>query len=112
MTCKLFPPLSQVYRHLRAHKTTFNSNNSESLFSGSVSLIVEEQFYPTLLLRALIVHTSVQDPLQYFRLLWLGSSSCCMTQFQSSFSFHTDGLTFGSRILWYMKEFPVDSVDA
>jgi len=32
---------------------------------------------------------------------------CCMAQFQQSFSCRTDGLTFDSRILWYIKKFMV-----
>ena len=38
-------------------------------------------------------------------LLCLGSLSCCMIHFQSSFSCQTDGLTFDSRILCYTEEF-------
>ena len=33
-----------------------------------------------------------------------------MTQLQPSFSCHTDGLTFDSRILWYTEEFMVEFI--
>lgn len=36
-------------------------------------------------------------------LMWLGLLSCCLTQFQTSFSCQTDGLTFDSIILWVYR---------
>lgn len=47
-----------------------------------------------------------------YLLLFLALLSCCVTQFDPSFSFQIGGLTFVSRILWYRKEFMVDSITA
>lgn len=41
-------------------------------------------------------------------LLSLGKLSCCITQFEKSFSCQKDGLIFESRVLCYTDEFMVD----
>lgn len=58
-------------------------------------------------LTLLIFRESVVD-----LLLCMRSSSCSMSQFQPSFSCHTDGLTLDSSILWYTEEFMTDQVTA
>ena len=44
--------------------------------------------------------------------LCLGSLTCCMTRFQPGFNWETGGLTFDTRILWYIEEIIVNLVTA
>lgn len=48
----------------------------------------------------------------FYLLVFLGSLSCCMTQYLPSFSYRTHGVTFDPRILWYTEELMVDSMTA
>lgn len=98
----------------------------------SVFRMVVDEFWPALLYRCLnmrsslmvlkpglwVCHCKTVIPLFFFShsvvhlLLFLGSLSCCMSQFGPSFSFHTDGLTFYSKKPWHAEEFVVDSLTA
>lgn len=107
----------------------------------SVFRMVVDEFWPALLYRVASVHCGLQvfkyaqlsygleawtchlslqnrDSFLFFShsvvhlLLFLGSLSCCMSQFGPSFGFHTDGLTFYSKKLWHAEDFVVDSLTA
>ena len=86
-------------------------------FAGICSSTVPPQYFNRLEVWILTGHCNILILLVFSHfvvdlLVCLRSLSCCMTQFQPSFSCWADGLTFDSKILWYAEEFMADSMTA